>query len=413
MKQINTSPKLDFCDVLMVPIATTVESRSKVSLTTDLEVKVGRRSIDCIPVMNSNMDHTGTIEMSKVLAANGMVSVLHKHLSASDVINYMYSLDPKDIVFYSLGMCEKELERFNEVQLELSGKHKPIEYVCLDVANGYMVKFVEFVKRFHDLNPNVVIMAGNVVTSEGVQSLADAGADIVKVGIGGGSACTTRKKTGVGYPQLSALQECADMADKCGAYICADGGIIEVGDIAKAIAIGADLVMCGGLFAGHTECGGAIEPEPKLSDDSTFQISQACNRFKENPSNMYQAIHIAGKSVVLKFRGLHTPQIVEPKRLPLQAYDINPNATMEFRGMSSEDALNKHYGGKAGYRTAEGKTVKIPYKGDVQTTIDDILGGLRSACSYTNSSTITDLFNNAEFIVVNRQLNESLSRYEK
>jgi GMP reductase len=218
--------------------------------------------------------------------------------------------------------------------------------VCIDVANGYTQSFVDFIKEFRQWYPDVVLMAGNVVTPEMTEELILAGVDIVKVGIGPGSVCTTRKKTGVGYPQLSAVIECADAAHGLQGHIIADGGCSVPGDVVKAFAAGADFVMLGGMLAGHKE-GGA-------------------SPFGEN----------------------------------------------KFYGMSSDTAMDLHNGGVANYRASEGKTVEIPYRGEVKHTMQDILGGLRSACTYVGASELKELSKRATFVRVTQQLNNSLSQYE-
>jgi len=218
--------------------------------------------------------------------------------------------------------------------------------VCIDVANGYTQAFVDFVKKFRDKYPSVTLIAGNVVTPEMTEELILSGVDIVKVGIGPGSVCTTRKMTGIGYPQLSAVIECADAAHGLQGHIIADGGCTVPGDVVKAFAAGADFVMLGGMLAGHKE-GGA----------SVF-------------------------------------------------------GTNRFYGMSSDTAMDLHNGGVANYRASEGKTVEIPYRGEVSRTLQEILGGLRSACTYVGASELKHLSKRTTFVRVTQQLNNSLSAYE-
>lgn len=219
-----------------------------------------------------------------------------------------------------------------------------LQYICVDVANGYSEHFVHFVKDVRQKFPSHTIMAGNVVTGEMVEELILAGADIIKVGIGPGSVCTTRKKTGVGYPQLSAVIECADAAHGLGGHIISDGGCTCPGDVSKAFGAGADFVMLGGMLAGHSESGGEI-------------------------------IEKNGKKYKL------------------------------FYGMSSDTAMKKHAGGVAEYRASEGKTVEVPYKGPVDVTIRDILGGVRSSCTYVGAGKLKELSRRTTFIRVTQQLN--------
>ena len=242
-----------------------------------------------------------------------------------------------------MGIVDADLEKFKAVNSELA---LPISKVCIDVANGYSTRFLDFVKRFRDSYPAVSIMAGNVVTGDVTEQLILSGVDIVKVGIGPGSVCTTRKMTGIGYPQLSAVIECADAAHGLDGLICSDGGCVDPGDVAKAFAGGADFVMLGGMLAGHDECGGKII-----------------------------------------------------------------NNKMEFYGMSSKAAQDKHAGGVASYRASEGKKVLIPYKGPVAGTMQEILGGLRSTCTYVGAKSLKQLSKRTTFVMVSNQRNLSLEQY--
>jgi GMP reductase len=223
-----------------------------------------------------------------------------------------------------------------------------IGYVCIDVANGYTESFVEFVAKFREDYPRITVMAGNVVTGEMTEELILSGADIVKVGIGPGSVCTTRSMTGVGYPQLSAVIECADAAHGLGGRICADGGCTSPGDVAKAFGGGADFVMLGGMLAGHDECAGDI-------------------------------VEVSGK----KYKS--------------------------FYGMSSRTAMEKYSGGVATYRASEGKEVLVPYRGPVATSLQDILGGLRSACTYVGARMLRELTKRTTFVRAGMQTNEVFS----
>jgi GMP reductase len=217
--------------------------------------------------------------------------------------------------------------------------------VCIDVANGYHENFVTFVTRIRTRFPQLVIMAGNVVTGEMTEELILSGADIVKVGIGPGSVCTTRKMTGVGYPQLSAVIECADAAHGLSGLICADGGCTTPGEVAKAFGGGADFVMMGGMFAGHDESGGDL-------------VERGGEQFKR------------------------------------------------FYGMSSRAAMERYAGGVARYRAAEGKEVLVPYRGPVEHTVQEILGGVRSACTYVGARRLKEFSKRTTFVRVAQQANE-------
>lgn len=339
---IENEIKLDFKDVLIRPKRSTLSSRSKVDLLRSFTFRNSGVDYVGIPVISANMDTTGTFEMAEALGKHDMSVALHKHYDAQQYIDFFSALDNKSNAFYSLGIGEADLKKFQEVMKAAPGS---IRYLCIDVANGYTEAFVNFVKKIRSDYPNLVIMAGNVVTGDMTEELILAGADIVKVGIGPGSVCTTRKMTGVGYPQLSAIIECADAAHGLGGHICADGGCTRPGDVAKAFGAGADFVMLGGMFAGHEECGGEI-----IEKDGQ------------------------------KFRA--------------------------FYGMSSKSAMDKYSGGVAKYRAAEGKTVHIPDRGPVENTVQDILGGVRSACTYVGAKRLRELTKRTTFVRVTQQLNE-------
>jgi len=317
--------KLDFSDVLIRPKRSTLESRKNAKLERTFRFKHSKQSWTGVPIIAANMDHTGTWPMNKALVEFGMLTAICKFLHYIPLKNAIKTIG----LDYNLDEIEYDLK-----------------WICLDVANGYTERFMDFVKtiRQHEATKNSIIIAGNVCTPEATEEIILAGADIVKIGIGPGSVCTTRKITGVGFPQLSATIECADAAHGLGGHIITDGGCQVPGDIAKSFGAGADFVMLGGMFAGHDECEGEIE-----------------------------------------------------------------NGKMSFHGMSSEDAQLKHYGKKASHRASEGKKVYIEHKGSVRTTVEEILGGLRSACTYAGAKTLKDLPKCTTFVKVNRQLNEVFS----
>lgn len=337
--RIESDPKLDFEDVLIRPKRSTLVSRKQVDLVRTYKMKWGADSWTGIPIIAANMDTIGTFQMAKSFANHNMVVALDKHYSGEEYVDFFkHNHQLYDNIFYSMGIAVGDLEKFNWVKEQLG--LFPFKNICIDVANGYSEPFSDFVKRIRDENPNSRIMAGNVVTAEMTEELILSGADLIKVGIGPGSVCTTRKMTGVGYPQLSAIIECADAAHGLSGLICADGGVKVPGDFGKAFGAGADFVMAGGIFAGHDECGGILE-----------------------------------------------------------------NGKFKFYGMSSDTAMYKHSGGVADYRTSEGKTVEVPHKGPVENTIKEILGGLRSTCTYVGASKLKELSKRTTFIMVNRQLN--------
>ena len=324
--------KLDFSNVLLRPKRSTAESRKDVNLWRSMKFRNSEGEFYGVPIMAANMDGVGTLEMAEILSSNGMFTCLNKPISEEDLINH-FSTDsklPSNYTAMTIGATKREEDKFASVYEKTD---RNIKFLCIDVANGYTEYFSNFVYGMRSTYPNLTIIAGNVVTADMTQELIINGADIVKVGIGPGSVCTTRIQTGVGYPQLSAVIECADAAHGLGAHVIADGGCSSPGDIAKAFGGGADFVMLGGMLAGHDQGGGEVIDN-----------------------------------------------------------------TVRFYGMSSETANDKHFGGLRDYRAAEGKEVKIPYKGDVRNTVQDILGSLRSTCTYIGAKRLKDIPKCATFI---------------
>ena len=349
--KIEQELKLDFKDVLIKPKRSTLSSRSEVDINRGFIFKHCQKSFNGVPIIAANMDHTGTFDMALALSRHGMMTALHKHYSFEELVEFWGANEKmsENNIFYSMGVSDVDVEKVKKFSNEYRNF---LHFLCLDVANGYSENFVDFVKEMRDKLPATVIMAGNVVTNEMTEQLILAGADIVKVGIGPGSVCTTRVKTGVGYPQLSAVMECADAAHGLGGHICADGGCNVPGDIAKAFGAGADFVMLGGMLSGHDECSGEITSGP-----------------------------------------------------PYDSHGYGMTKTMKFYGMSSDTAMEKYSGGVADYRASEGKTVEVPYRGPVKNTIKEILGGLRSALTYTGSRRLKELTKRTTFVRVTQQEN--------
>ena len=335
--------KLGFKDVMIRPKRSTLQSRSQVSLERNFTFVNSGKKWSGVPIIAANMDTVGTFEMAEALAKDKIVTAIHKHYTPEEWAAFLEKQPDSiyEFIALSTGTGKGDEEKIKTIV----DQHPKIQFLCIDVANGYSEHFVEFVKRARQNFPTKTIIAGNVVTGEMVEELILAGADIVKVGIGPGSVCTTRIKTGVGYPQLSAIIECADAAHGLGGHIISDGGCKIPGDVAKAFGGGADFVMLGGMFAGHDESGGEIVEE----DGKKFRL---------------------------------------------------------FYGMSSQTAMDKHSGGVAEYRASEGKTVKVPYKGAVSETVKDILGGVRSTCTYVGASQLRELSKRTTFIRVAEQHNE-------
>lgn len=373
MQKIINDTKLDFDDVLIKPKRSTLNSRSQVCIQREFKFRYSPRKLVAIPIVVANMDTVGTFAMAKSLAHHQAITCLHKHYSKQQYIDfYKQDLVNKDLVFYSVGTSEKDIQQAIEVFGALE-HHQSYPNICLDVANGYTEQFVKTAYRLRQLFPQSIIMAGNVVTQEMTEELIIHGkVDIVKVGIGSGSVCTTRLKTGVGYPQLSAVMECADAAHGLGAHICSDGGCKCVGDVCKAFGGNSDFVMLGSMFAGCEECEGEWEYE---------YLCQLVDNNKEVHSEWWQPFD------------------------PGQSWNKRKK-TLKYYGMSSEQAMNKHHNGVAKYRTAEGKCVTVPYKGVAEEVLQDIYGGIRSACTYIGADKIKDFGKKTTFIMVNNTHNK-------
>lgn len=337
--RIEEGRKLDFDDVLIRPKRSRLRSRAEVDVRRTFKMPHAKKDgkpveVTGVPIIAANMDTVGTLRMAKALSEHEIFTALHKHIPLDDLKSARVS---SGFSFVTFGI--DEVSKVDSIMQALAADG--VDKICLDVANGYTESFVDFVKRVREHHPEKVIMAGNVATPDMTEALILAGADIVKVGIGPGSACMTRAMTGIGYPQLSAIIECADAAHGLSGYICGDGGCKMPGDVAKAFAAGADFVMLGGMLAGHTEC-----------------VSDA----------------------------------------ELKNLDTNGNM-IEYYGMSSEEAMNKYAGGIAKHRASEGRVVRVEYKGDVQNTVRDILGGLRSACTYVGAARLKEFSKRTTFVI--------------
>ena len=340
--------KLTFDDVLIRPKRSTLVSRSDVSLSRNFEFRHSKDIWSGVPIVAANMDTTGLFSVARVLQDHGMLTCLQKFYSTRECAHaWGDGIEPGSIAV----TCGSTEESFELLQRKLA-TNDGIRMICIDVANGYREVFLDFVRRVRKEFPDRIVIAGNVATREMTEALILAGADIVKVGIGPGSVCTTRKVAGVGYPQLSAIAECADAAPGLLGHVMADGGCSAPGDVAKAFAAGADFVMLGGMFAGHDESGGEL--------------------IENGDGRMYKS----------------------------------------FYGMSSAKAMESHYGEVAKHRAPEGKEVRVPYRGALETTVQSVLGGLRSACSYVGARRIKDLPKCATFIRVSQTTNEIYQRFD-
>lgn len=346
--KIEDDVKLDFADVLIRPKRSNLDSRSKVDTTRSFTFRLPdnvQSQWTGVPVVAANMDTVGTFQMAGALSEFNALCGIHKYYTEAQWDNFMYgwqtdySCPPNVVYTIGMGDANSSMQEIQKAERILN-RHKSIKFICIDVANGYTEKFVNYVRTIRGLFPDHILIAGNVVTREMTEALILAGANIVKIGIGPGSVCTTRKVAGVGYPQLSCIMECADAAHGLGGYVLSDGGCTCPGDVAKAFGAGADFVMIGGMFAGTDEAAGEATEDGK-----------------------------------------------------------------EFYGMSSATAMEKHSGGVATYRAAEGKRVLVKPVGPVAGVIQQILGGVRSACTYVGAARLKDLPKCTTFVRVNRQLN--------
>ena len=373
--RIENEVLLDYSDVLIRPKRSTLGSRKEVNLEREFtfrnynkqDIMSGEYDWKGVPIMASNMDGVGTFEMADKLAEGNIFTCLVKTYSEQDLIKYFTSDLPErsDYVAMSIGIQDRDLNKFEKVYAECK---ENLKYVCIDVANGYSQRFVEFVGEFKFRFPKVIIIAGNVVTADQTQELILNGADIVKVGIGPGSVCTTRIQTGVGYPQLSAVIECADAAHGLGGHIIADGGCTCPGDVAKAFAAGADFVMLGGMLAGHNEGGGEVI------------------------TKYYQTNELIREDV--------GDQTKETRHVEQKQF-------VQFYGMSSKTANDKHFEGLKDYRSSEGRTVLVPYRGPVVVTLQDVLGGVRSTLTYVGANKLKQLNKCTTFVRVHNQFNRT------
>ena len=343
--KIETEIKLDFNDVLFRPKRSTLSSRKDVNVEREFTFKYSKKTWRGVPIMSSNMDTVSSVEMYKELSKQKCLTCFHKFINTDDIIKACNEGFDSQYFILSTGITDKDFENIKSQVSKLKENNVETHFICIDVANGYMFKLLEFCKKMRAEFPNVTLIAGNVVTREMVEELIINGEiDIIKVGIGSGAVCTTRLQTGVGVPQFSAIIECSDAAHGLDAMIISDGGICYPGDVSKAFGGGADFVMVGSMMAGHSECPGEVIKE----DGKEYKL---------------------------------------------------------FYGMSSDTAMNKYHGGVASYRSSEGKTVKVPYKGPVEGTINNILGGVRSTCTYIGANRLKDINKCATFVRVNRQVN--------
>ena len=340
--RIEEELKLDYSDVLFRPKRSTLSSRKDVNLKRTYKFKYSNSEWSGIPIMAANMDGVGELGVAEKMSEFDMITCLTKQHDIKKLNQYKKIKSIYKNIAVSVGIKKEDFNMLDKLLKEFNF----IKFICIDVANGYSERFSKFIKSVREKYPTKTIIAGNVVTADMTQELILNGADIVKVGIGPGSVCTTRIQTGVGYPQLSAVIECADAAHGLGAHIIADGGCTCPGDVAKGFGGGADFVMLGGMLAGHDEGNGKIV-----------------------------------------------------KR--------NGNKYIEFYGSSSLTANKKHYGGLSNYRSSEGRVVSVKYRGKINDTISDMLGGIRSSCTYVGAPSLKQLSKCTTFVRVSNQFNDT------
>ena len=347
--RLDNEIKLDYKDVLLKPKRSTLSSRRDVEMTRSFTFRNSGETYECCPIIASNMDGVGTFSMAKVIQEYKMMTTITK----TTTLEQWKKAVGEGIKLKYLSVCtgtgklwDDDAEDYSTMQKVLKS-YPDVKFITIDVANGYHTNFSDFVGAVREEYPDKTIIAGNVVTAEMTEELIIQGADVVKVGIGPGSVCTTRTMAGVGVPQFSAVVECADAANGVGGHIVADGGCNMPGDIAKAFDGGAHFVMLGGMLAGHNES----EVQSK-----------------------------------------------DGKR--------------EFYGMSSDRAREVHGKRKDGYRGNEGRSIILPERGPVKETIEDLLGGVRSSCTYIGARRLKDIPKCASFVRCNQPLNTVFETYD-
>lgn len=351
---IEQEVKLDFSDVLLRPKRSTLSSRKEVDIERSFSFYHSSKKWTGIPLMTANMASCGTFELAELLSEYKIITTFHKYYSVSDYKKFFKNFNNPDYISYTLGIRDNDLAQLKEmIETKLIEK---FSFITVDVPNGYVNKFAEAIREIRRLCPDHIIIAGNVVSKEMTEELILAGADIVKVGIGPGSACTTRRMTGVGMPQLSAIIECSDAAhgianEQGVGLIIGDGGLVYPSDVAKAICGGADFVMSGQLFSGYEESSG----ETVVKDGKKYK---------------------------------------------------------EYYGSSSNKALEVNYGKKEAHRASEGRYTLIPIKGSIHDALSELFGSLRSTGTYIGARKLKEFSKRATFVMVHNQINTSLQNYD-
>ena len=367
MTQILPEVYLDYSDILIRPkMGINLNSRRDVNLQRVFKFKHGGVRTG-LGVFNANMATVGNFVVAKKLLARGMFATIHKHYSVADIGAFFADAAREDIsldnLFITIGLrdIDNGIQKLKDLESKYNWKNS--RNICIEAPNFYIQKALDVLTRVRQEFPDAVIMVGNIASSDICLKLLDY-ADIIKCGIGSGSACLTRKQTGCGTPMVSLILECADVAHSVGGHICADGGIVDVGDICKALCLNADFVMAGGLFAGTDEAEGSII-------EKQFE----------------------------------TGEIVDG------AHVIQTRLFKKYYGMSSEYANNKFAGGMADYKTSEGRELMIPYTGPMDKTLQDITGGIASCCTYIGAASVKHMSKCATIIQVHNQLNKVFEKY--
>lgn len=382
MTQVLSETYLDYSDILIKPkMGKNLNSRKDVNLIREYKFKHGqiRKGLG---IFNANMATVGNFETAEHLLKAGMFATIHKFYSAKEIIDFMHYCQEEKIdysnLFISIGIKNgvRELDKLKEIE-DGAMWFKP--NICIDAPNFYIDKAFEVLEHCRELYPESVIMCGNIASSDICHKLLEY-ADILKIGIGSGAVCTTRKMTGCGTPMVSLILDCADIAHSVGGMICADGGIIEVGDICKAFALNSDFVMIGGMFAG--------------TDEAEGTIIEKCFRTNEYDVEVDYLID------------LEAAKYPDKPKFEFKKYKL-------YYGMSSTFANNKFAGGMKDYKASEGREVLIPYTGSLDKILQDIRGGVASACTYIGAATVKDMPKCATLIRVNHTINKAFERYEK
>lgn len=355
--RIENEVKLDYKDVLIRPKRSSLESRKEVNLERTFSFLHSPKKWHGIPMMTANMDSCGTFEIAKTLISYKIITVLHKFYSIEQLEEGLTKLNQPAYICYTLGVRDEDFEKVREIKKKALDAY--FDFICIDVPNGYLERVTKRVKELRELFPNHILIAGNVVTNEMTEELLMSGADIVKVGIGPGSACLTRRQTGIGYPQFSAVVECADAAHgirfkKDGGYglIIADGGLVHPSCAAKAYGGGADFIMSGKFFSGFDQSAGEL-------------VERDGKKYKE------------------------------------------------YYGSSSLKAMVKNYGKKDAHRASEGRSLLIPYRGDIKIWLEELFGCLRSTGTYIGAHSVKEFSKRATFIRVRNQLNTVFERHDE